>query len=120
MSIPTELRYLESESALKERMRALTGRQPSATQAAYAASCVMHGRLYWESAEVAPMETRPLLLYYGAASFAKALIMAKTACQIGDIAGGHGMSCAPGTGDVVGSYSARANGRGLFQPIFLS
>ena len=56
MSIPTELRYLESVSALRVRMQSLTQRQPSATQAAYAASCISHGRLYWESAQAASIE----------------------------------------------------------------
>lgn len=115
MSIPTELRYLESESAVKDRMHALTGRRPSAAQGAYVACCLSHGRLYWEAAESAPMETKPLLLYYGATSFAKALIVGKTGCQIGEIATGHGIACAPGPGDIVASFSVRANGRGLFQ-----
>lgn len=115
MSDSTELRFLEGEAALRDQIHSLTGRRPNAVQTAYAASCIMHGRLYWESANAGPMETRPLLLYYGAASFAKALVIAKTGCQIGDIASGHGISCCPGVGDAVGTYKARTNGQGLFQ-----
>lgn len=115
MSDSTELRHLESEVALKQRIYELTGRRPSATQVAYVSSCLLHGRLYWDSAAEAPLETRPLLLYYGAASFAKALVLAKNFCQIGDIASGHGISCSPGHGDKVGTYVAQAKGLGLFQ-----
>lgn len=115
MGNSTELRYLESEAVLKERIHQLSGRRPSATQAAYVASCLLHGRLYWESADSAPIETRPLLLYYGAASFAKALIMGKTCCRIGDIATSHGVSCVAGLGELVGTFGVRTNGSGLFQ-----
>jgi hypothetical protein len=111
----TELRYLEGELALKERMRVLSGRAPNATQASFAASCLLHGRLFWESAAHAPVETKPLLLYYGAASFAKLLVIAKTGCQVAAIASSHGASCSPGNGDTVGSYEVRTNGNGLFQ-----
>lgn len=110
-----ELRFLEGASALRDRMRELSGRQPNANQVAFASSCLLHGRLFWESARAAPIETRPLLLYYGAAAFAKLLVIAKTGCQPSDIGSSHGASCAPGDGDTVGGYMIRCDGQGLFQ-----
>ena len=110
-----ELRFLEGASALKDRMRLLSGRQPNSSQVAFASSCLLHGRLFWESARAAPIETRPLLLYYGAAAFAKLLVIAKTGCQPHDIGSSHGASCMPGLGDTVGGYLIRCDGTGLFQ-----
>jgi len=75
----TELRYLEGSSALKERMQAISGREPNASQVAFASSCLLHGRMFWESADHASLETSPLLRYYGAAAFAKALVIAYSA-----------------------------------------
>ena len=82
----TDLRYLEGSHVLKDRMRALSGRTPSATQIAFASSCLLHGRMFWEAAERATMETSPLQLYYGAAAFAKALVVASTGVRAQDLA----------------------------------
>jgi len=106
---------LEGQSALKERIHALSGREPNAEQVAFASSCLLHGRLFWESAEAAPLETKPLLLYYGAAAFSKLLVIAATAGKVSDIGASHGASCRAGPGDTVGSFTVFANGDGLFQ-----
>lgn len=109
-----ELRYLEGTAALKGRIKALTGRTPNALQVAFASSCLLHGRLFWNSAKSAPLETKPLLLYYGAAAFAKALILAR-GTKPGDISQKHGLSCAEGDGRRVANFTVKANGTGVFQ-----
>jgi hypothetical protein len=111
----SELRFLEGQSALKERIQALSGRRPNAEQVAFASSCLLHGRLFWESAKSAPMETKPLLLYYGAAAFCKLLVIAATAGKVSDLGASHGASCRAGPSDTVGSFTVFANGDGLFQ-----
>jgi YaaC-like Protein len=111
----TELRYLEGSAALKERMQAISGREPNASQVAFASSCLLHGRMFWESADRASLETSPLLLYYGAAAFAKALVIAYTAKQPQDLKQAHGLSCSAPNGDRIGDFRTRASAEGLFQ-----
>jgi hypothetical protein len=110
-----ELRYLEGSAALKERMQAISGREPNASQVAFASSCLLHGRMFWESADRASLETSPLLLYYGAAAFAKALVIAYTAKQPQDLKQAHGLSCSAPNGDRIGDFRMRASAEGLFQ-----
>jgi YaaC-like Protein len=111
----TLLRHLESRSAIAARMQALSGRQPNAEQTDFASACLLHGRLFWDSARAASLETKPLLLYYGAAAYAKALVMARRSLRPQDLSQSHGLSCKAGSGPFVGDFSVRANGQGLFQ-----
>lgn len=110
----TELRYLEGKAALTGRIATLSQRSPNGLQVAFASSCLLHGRLFWESARTAPLETKPLLLYYGAAAFAKALIVA-TGTRVEDLSQSHGLSCATGAGERIANFAIRARGVGLFQ-----
>jgi hypothetical protein len=109
-----ELRYLEGTAALKARIKVLSGRSPNALQVAFASSCLLHGRLFWDSAKSAPLETKPLLLYYGAAAFAKALIVA-TGTKQQDLSQSHGLTCATGDGERIANFTIKARGFGLFQ-----
>lgn len=109
-----ELRYLEGAAALKERIGALSGRTPNALQVEFAAACLLHGRLFWDSARRAPLETQPLLLYYGAAAFAKALVVAYGKKQQ-DLSQSHGLVCAVGNRERIADFSMKAKGNGLFQ-----
>lgn len=109
------LRHLEGRTAIGDRMLAITGRHPSAAQTEFASSCMLHGRLFWESAHTAPLETRPLLLYYGVAAYAKALVMVRRSVRPQDLSQSHGLSCKVGAGDLIGNFAAKANGNGLFQ-----
>lgn len=109
-----ELRYLEGAAALKERIAALSGRSPNALQVAFASSCLLHGRLFWDSAKGAPLETRPLLLYYGAAAFAKAIVIA-TGIKQQELSQSHGLSCATGEGERIAKLTIKAKGFGIFQ-----
>ncbi len=111
----TVLRHLESRSAIAARIQLLCGRQPNAEQTDFASACLLHGRLFWDSAKAASLETKPLLLYYGAAAYAKALVIAMRSLRPQDLSQSHGLSCKAGSGPLIGDFSVRANGHGLFQ-----
>lgn len=111
----TDLRYLEGGAAIAGRIRALSGRVPNSAQVAFASSCLLHGRLFWDSAKDAPLETKPLLLYYGAAAFAKALVLAMKGSRPQDLSQSHGLSCSAGNADLIANFMIKANGRGVFQ-----
>lgn len=110
-----ELRYLEGEAALKDRIFELSGRAPNSAQTSFVSSCLLHGRMFWESAATAPLETRPLLLYYGSAAFAKALVLATTGRRLQDLSQSHGLSCKVGDGELIAGFTMQAKGEGLFQ-----
>lgn len=109
------MRYLEGRGAIGECIRAHAGGSPNDQQKSFAASCLLHGRLFWQSAASATLETRPLLLYYGAAAYAKALVIAFTGCQPGDLAQSHGLQCSAKNGEKIADFCIKAKGDGLFQ-----
>jgi hypothetical protein len=111
----TDLRHLEGSAALRARIQALTFRVPNASQIAFASACLAHGRMFWESARQSPLETRPLLLYYGVAAYAKALIIATTACLPEALPQSHGMRCRSGASQAIADFQMTCEGHGLFQ-----
>jgi hypothetical protein len=112
-----DLRYLEGSSAIGQQMRDRTGMDPDAERIAFSQSCMLHGRLFWESAIQAPLETRPLLLYYGAAAFAKALISVMTGCRPTDFKPSHGLTCRAAASGLIADFAITVTARrvGLFQ-----
>jgi len=110
-----DLRYLEGRAAIGECIHRHAGGRPNDQQKAFAASCLLHGRLFWQSAASATLETKPLLLYYGAAAYAKALVLAFTGCRPEDLRQSHGLRCSARNGDKVADFCMQAEGTGLFQ-----
>lgn len=110
-----DLRYLEGRSAIGERIQAHAGGRPHDQQKSFAASCLLHGRLFWQSATSATLETKPLLLYYGAAAYAKALVIAFTGCRPEDLRQSHGLRCSAKHGDKIADFRIQTEGIGLFQ-----
>lgn len=110
MRLPRELRHLEGVSALSARLASRHSVPPDPKDIAFISSCLLHGRLLWESGIHAPLETRPLLLYYGAAAFAKALIAAE---HPGTRTTGHGLTFTNDPLDLASSAITRRRS-GLF------
>lgn len=71
-----EIQYLESIENLRKNICASQGWTPSAGQANAIVACLRQGRLFFEAAARAPLEIRPLELYYGASAYAKAIVLA--------------------------------------------
>lgn len=69
--------FLESTTNLRGVLKKSIGRQPSVKIAKGATVCLQHGRLYFDAAIKAPMEIKPLLIFYGMANFAKSLVVAR-------------------------------------------
>jgi hypothetical protein len=109
-----DLRFLEGSEAISDQMRA-HGHEPDEERVSLAQSCMLHGRLFWESGAQAPLETRPLLLYYGAAAFAKALIIVVNGNRPGELRRRHGLTCQPTDSGRIADFIVRAQRDGLFQ-----
>jgi YaaC-like protein len=87
-----DLKFLESASNVRGLLKKSTGRSPSAQIAGEVAACVEQGRAFFEIASEASPQIRPLQIYYGVVSFAKAVIIGRTFRSIDTIAQSHGLS----------------------------
>jgi hypothetical protein len=88
----TEIKFLESTANLRAAIKRATGRTPSTQIARDIAACLQQGRLFFEIAASAPLQVRPLQIYYGMVGFAKAVILARAVQSIATIAQSHGLS----------------------------
>jgi hypothetical protein len=88
----SKIRFLESSENLKAVIHQSTGREPSTTIALDIAACLQQGRLFFEIASDAPLQIKPLQIYYGIIGFAKAIILARRVCSISTLAQSHGLS----------------------------
>lgn len=62
-------------------------------------ACLRQGRLFYECAQRSPLEIRPLELYYGAAAYAKSLVLATDrSLTLGELEQSHGVKDASGNG----------------------
>ena len=77
ITIGYEGNFLESITNLRSVLKKSIGRQPSVKIAKDATVCLQHGRLYFDAAIKAPMEIKPLLIFYGMANYAKGLVVAR-------------------------------------------
>ena len=67
-----DIKFLESATNLRELIGNSTGREPSAGIAREIAVCIQQGRLFFEAAVEAPIQIKPLQIYYGVVAFARA------------------------------------------------
>jgi hypothetical protein len=89
----SKIRFLESTENLKSIVHHSTGRMPSTTVARDIAACLQQGRIFFEIAGDAPLQVKPLQIYYGIVGFAKAIILARrVSSSIAALAQSHGLS----------------------------
>lgn len=110
----SQIRFLESAGNLKLAMRARTGRTPSATVAREIATRLQHGRLYFEAAAEAPVEIRPLLLFYGMLAFATAMVLGRSGRASATLKHSHGLSDVSPHGGVIRDLAVRIEHAGTF------
>lgn len=110
-----KVRFLESATNLKPLLRTLTGRTPSTTLAREIGACLQQGRFYYDAAAHAPLEIRPLLLYYGLVAFAKAVVAGRTTRSLSTLAHSHGLSDTSLQGSVMRDLRVRIGTTGTFQ-----
>jgi len=84
-------KFLESTTNLRGALKRSMGRTPSVKIAKDGAICLQHGRLYFEAAEKAPLEIRPLLIFYGMVNYAKSLVVARNSKTLETLNASHGV-----------------------------
>jgi len=87
-----KIKFLESSSNLKPLIKSRLGRTPSTTVAREIGVCIQQGRLFYEAAKTAPLEIRPLQLFYGMVGFAKALVLARNPRSLSSLTHSHGLT----------------------------
>ncbi|WP_080435416.1 YaaC family protein [Burkholderia ubonensis] len=111
-----EIQYLESTENLKKNILANQRWTPTSGQAEAIAACLRQGRLFFEAAKRAPLEIRPLELYYGTSAYAKALVLATDRNRrIDNLQQAHGVSDKSSHNARLEQLSIVINERGTFQ-----
>ena len=85
------IKFLESTTNIKNVLKESIGRCPNTKVATEITACLQQGRLFYEAAAVAPLEIRPLQIFYGMLGFAKAVIVARTGASLGSLKPNHGL-----------------------------
>lgn len=86
-----DLKFLESTTNLRPLVKRAFGREPTAKVARDIAVAIQQGRLFFEQAEDSPLQIRPLLVYYGVLSFARAVTAAIKNVELSALEQGHGL-----------------------------
>lgn len=60
-----DIKFLESATDVRKLLGNSRGRLPSASIAREIAVCIQQGRLFFEAAALAPIQIKPLQIYYG-------------------------------------------------------
>lgn len=108
-------KFLESTTNLRVVLKKSMGRTPPVKVAKDATVCLQHGRLYFEAAEKAPMEIRPLLIFYGMVNFAKSLVIARNLGGIESLEQTHGLKDKSETKARLGELTVKILEGGTFQ-----
>lgn len=111
----SKIRFLESTDNLKSIINQSTGRTPSTTAARDIAACLQQGRIFFEIATNAPLQVKPLQIYYGIVGFAKAVVLARQGrTSIATLAQSHGLSEISDQDAKIEDMTLQFHGNGLF------
>ncbi len=117
MSIITgyDSKFLESAENLKRVLKKSLDREPSTKVATEASICLQHGRLYFEAAEKAPMEIKPLLIFYGIVNYSKSLVIARNIIGIEALPQRHGLKDISEARSTLKELKVKILAEGIFQ-----
>ncbi|MEX2129100.1 MAG: YaaC family protein [Xanthobacteraceae bacterium] len=110
-----DIKFLESATNVRELIGRSNGRTPSASIAREISVCLQQGRLYFEAAEAAPIQIKPLLIYYGVVAFAQAVVVATQIISFSTLRRGHGLSDITPANSGVEELALRFENAGTFQ-----
>ncbi|SEE29438.1 YaaC-like Protein [Rhizobiales bacterium GAS188] len=77
--------------------------------------CVQQGRLFFEAAAAAPIQIKPLLIYYGVVAFAQAVIVARKIVSLSTLARAHALADVTPLNEGVERLLLRCENTGTFQ-----
>ena len=110
-----DLKFLESTTNIKALIKNSIGRTPSTTISSQIAVCIQQGRHFFEAATASPLQIKPLQIYYGALSFAKAVILARNLVAIDTLTPSHGLKDVSDYNSGIEHLTLQVGKRGTFQ-----
>ncbi|MDR6661281.1 hypothetical protein J2W51_003867 [Tardiphaga robiniae] len=110
-----DIKFLESATNVRQLLGNSTGRTPSASIAREIAVCIQQGRLFFEAAALAPIQIKPLQIYYGVVAFAQAVIVARNGRSLSTLARAHGLKDVTALDAGVEELALRVENGGTFQ-----
>jgi hypothetical protein len=110
-----QARFMESTVNIRRILRDATGHTPTANCALGTAVCLQQGRLFYEAAHQAPMEIRPLLIFYGMVNSAKALVLGQTGANLETLPQSHGIRDVTDQNAPLDAMKVKIEGKGTFQ-----
>jgi hypothetical protein len=110
-----DIKFLESATNVRELIGNSTGPKPSAGIAREIAICIQQGRLFFEAAAEAPIQIKPLQIYYGIVAFAQAVIVATKCSSLSTLARAHGLTDITQDNAGIEGLALRVENDGTFQ-----
>ncbi len=110
-----DIKFMESATNVRALIGNSTGRRPNASIAREIAVCVQQGRLYFQAAAEAPLQIKPLLIYYGVVAFAQAVIVTTNCKSLSSLAHSHGLTDITPSNAGVENLVLRVKAKGTFQ-----
>jgi hypothetical protein len=110
-----DIKFLESATNVREMIGKSTGRKPSASLSREIAVCIQQGRLFFEAAATAPIQIKPLHIYYGVVAFSQAAIIATKCTSLSTLARTHGLKDVTRHNGGIEDLELRIEGSGTFQ-----
>jgi YaaC-like Protein len=110
-----DIKFLESATNVRNLIANSTGRTPSAGVAREITVCIQQGRLFFEAAAEAPIQIKPLQVYYGIVAFAQAVIVATRLGSLSTLTRAHGLTDITQDEAGIEGLTLRVEERGTFQ-----
>ncbi len=110
-----DIKFLESASNVRQLIGNSAGRTPSASIAREIVVSIQQGRLFFEAAALAPIQIKPLQIYYGVVAFSQAVIVARNGHSLSTLARAHGLRDISPPDAGVEELSLRVENSGTFQ-----
>ncbi|WP_342620747.1 YaaC family protein [Rhodoferax sp. GW822-FHT02A01] len=111
-----DLQFLESASNLRQAVERSQGWRPNAEQANGIAACLRQGRLFYAAGESAPLEIRPLQIYYGTVAFGKAVSLSMNrSVALNSLPQRHGIKDTSAANALLKDLSISVDSGGVFQ-----
>lgn len=109
-----EVQFFESAENVRKAVKMIKGRTPSLESGNGVAVCMQQGRAFMQTAESAPIDIRPLLIYYGVVAFSKAIVLVDSCCSISSCVRGHGLKDISKDNAMMSEIVCKVERRGTF------
>src|ERR1700733_6596464 len=112
-----EIKFLESAANLKGLIKKSLDKVPSTKIATQIGVGIQQGRLFFEAASSAPLQIKPLQIYYGVLAFSRAVVLARKLVPIDTLTASHGLTDVSAHNANIENLAVKIGNRGTFQEL---